>query len=152
MVRSDNTSASTHTSCLEISAINTPGSAAFRQAWVARTVRQCIAMANRPWPERLESQSQALAELQRRETDPWVTEWLEYLLVIEPGAEVNSRQIYESYERWYEDNGGQKQTQRAVTAAVTRRYGESQRKGKAHVNGKRVNVSVWRGIRFRSGD
>ena len=73
-------------------------------------------------------------------------------MVIEPGAEVNSRQIYESYEQWYEDNGGQKQTQRAVTAAVTRRYGESQGKGKAHVKGKRVNVSVWRGIRFRSED
>ena len=110
---------------LEVSATNTPGSAAFRQAWVARTVRQCIAMADQPWPAQLESQAKAMDELRRRETDPWVTEWLENLLAEESGAEVNSREIYESYEQWHEDNGGEKETRRAVTAAVTKRYGPS---------------------------
>ena len=70
---------------LDISALNTPGSAVFRQAWVARTVRQCMAMAGQPWPDRLESQKRALDDLRRRETDPWVSEWLETLLVPSPG-------------------------------------------------------------------
>lgn len=138
---------------LTISATNTPGSPAFRQAWVARTVRQCMAMAAKPWPQRLESQAQAMDDLRRRETDPWVTEWLENLLVEESGAEVNSREIYGSYEQWHEDNGGQKQTKRTVTAAVTKRFGPSHESKKVPSSGgRRTNAVVWHGLRFRGED
>ena len=135
---------------LNVSATNTEGSVEFRQAWVARTVRQCMAMAGQLWPDRLESQAAALDDLKRRETDPWVSEWLENLLVPAPGSEVHSRQIYADYEIWYEENGGTKQTQRAVTAAVAARYGPGKSEVYRTWQGKRAKVVLWRGFGFHS--
>ena len=74
---------------LSISADGKAGSQEFRQAWVARTVRQCMAMVDQPWPARLESQAEALADLQHRETDAWLTEWLENALVDCAGSQVH---------------------------------------------------------------
>ena len=134
---------------LEISAPNTQGSTLFRQAWVARTVRQCMAMVGRPWPARLQSQSGALEDLRRREQEPWEGEWLENLLVPAQDAEVHSKSIYANYEIWYEENGGVKLTQRAVTEAVTARYGSGIPEQYRMWNGKRAKVVLWRGLKIR---
>ena len=135
---------------LSISAHNVEGSAKFRQAWVARTIRQCVAMAGQPWPDRLESQAAALDELQQRETDPWVSEWLERVLVTAAGGEVHSRQIYADYEDWHEENGGTKKAQRAVTDAVIARYGPGKPEQFVPWNGKRAKVVLWQGWALRS--
>lgn len=130
---------------LTISAPNTPGSREFRQAWVARTVRQCVAMVGQPWPGRLESQTEALDDLQHRESDPWVTDWLESLMVRHEGSEVHSKQIFADFEAWHGENGGPKQTQRGITEAVANRYGPGKPGCYRNWAGKRCKVVVWQG-------
>jgi hypothetical protein len=135
---------------LSISADGKEGSQEFRQAWVARTVRQCMAMVDQPWPARLGSQARALADLQHRETDAWLTEWLENALVYCAGSQVHSKEVYADYEAWYEENGGEQQTQRAVTQAATEKYGPGVPKQFRTWKGKRSKVTVWCDKELRS--
>ena len=122
----------------------------FRQAWVARTVRQCMAMAGQSWPDRLVSQEDALGDLQHRETKPWRTEWLEHALVVDQKSEVNSKEVYQDYEGWYEANGGVKELQRTITAAMSARYGPHHDRKTIWWNGKRAQVTIWYGFALAS--
>ena len=78
-----------------------------RQAWVARTVRQCVAMVGKTVPPPLATMQSLLDETRAREAPPWTQKWLPHVLVRDensasPGALFP--EIYEHYLQWHAEN------------------------------------------------
>ena len=103
-----------------------------RQAWVARSVRQAVAMAGETLPPPLAAMEDLAEERRLAEASAWVREWLPYVLVpLEGDANsVTSAEVYHDYLRWHTDAGIAKEelaTKNAIGRAIGGRYTQSKK-------------------------
>ena len=123
----------------------------FREAWLARTVRQCQLMIDQQAPpDGCETMTQAVQNLAALEAPAWRREWLPHALVQTPGGTVNSLELYANYQAWHESEGdGKLQDRRVIFEAVRKFYpcgpGQKGVKMPANAEGKRRNAIVWEG-------
>ena len=116
-----------------------------RQAWVARTVRQAVAMAGKTMPPPLKSMNDFLEERRRAEGPLWGSEWLPYVLVPigdDDSPVASSAAVYESYLRWHSENADENEDGKpASTTAIGRAIGQFYTPRSAgRVNGKPAKV------------
>ena len=97
-----------------------------RQAWVARSVRQAVAMVGQELPPPLKTMNDLLEERRVAEGPLWVREWLPHVLL--PVGDTRAAvatfdDVYQDYLRWHQENeGGKPDSRKAVGQKVKKTY------------------------------
>ena len=126
----------------------------FREAWLARTVRQCQLMIdeNAAPPKGCKTMAQAVQDLAAQEAPAWRRDWLPHALVRDKHATANSAELYADYLAWHESEGdGQPKSRRAITMAIRDLCGLG-RSGRLPENeeGRRPKVTLWDGWKLNA--
>ena len=123
----------------------------FREAWLARTVRQCRLMIDeQASPAGCETMAEAVRKLAAIEAPAWRSDWLSCALFRDKHATVNSAELYADYIAWHESEGdGKPQSRRAITTAIRELCGPG-RRGRLPKNeeDQRPKATFWDGWRL----
>ena len=140
-----------------------PKQAASRQAFMAILLRyahdQLDAVSPPAGPE---SQKEALERLAKAESPDWLNDWLPGLFVPHDCQDLavcghrtaNTRQAYDNFTGWWEDNAEprtRKPAQKTITTALAAHYGPHGPDSKLPadpVSGKRRDTKYWPDLRF----
>ena len=122
----------------------------FREAWLARSVRQAMRFLDKHGqragpPVETATMAQAVEQLAAHEAPAWQREWLQVVMVKGPGF-IDSHDLYTDYLKWNEEYGesNKQASRREIIAAINNRAGEG-KKERITKDGTRREVTVWTG-------